>query len=158
MYHLPVCPFLGSVLGAPLETISSFIYKVSVSSGIFVASDERLAFASNYYGTVGGHALDIGTRAKALTEGNYFKVINLVIHIHTLLIWLYQAVTTPVTNDNTGAAYVPISDTNLSACATYIGRNCVVNTSYVLPPDSSPLPEFDMLTPIQIELWEHFPC
>ncbi|KAF9464634.1 pectin lyase fold/virulence factor [Collybia nuda] len=83
-------------------------------AGGTAGNNQLVHIYNNYYNTIDGHAPDIGTGAKALVEGNYFKVV-----------------TTPITTDTTGAAYVPVKDENLTACATYIGRNCVVNTSYV---------------------------
>jgi hypothetical protein len=64
-------PDVAPTLVEPLEITN---WSISTSMYFGVAKLTWL-FSSNYYDTVGGHALDIGVGAKALAEGNYFKVI-----------------------------------------------------------------------------------
>ncbi|KAG8792245.1 hypothetical protein FRC12_006698 [Ceratobasidium sp. 428] len=66
---------------------------------------------NNYLVSITGHALDAQTGSKTIFEGNYFNTV-----------------TTPVTSDTSGAAYVPTTSTHASSCSTYLGRNCYLNS------------------------------
>ncbi|KAG9010477.1 hypothetical protein FRB94_010440 [Tulasnella sp. JGI-2019a] len=70
---------------------------------------QKIHIYNNYYVTVLGHAIDPEVGAYVLAEGNYFN-----------------AVTTPVLA-GVGAAYVPTTSAQASACSSYIGRVCQVN-------------------------------
>ncbi|KAG8875922.1 hypothetical protein FRB97_004628 [Tulasnella sp. 331] len=70
---------------------------------------QKIHIYNNYYVTVLGHAIDPEVGANVLAEGNYFNVV-----------------TTPVLA-GVGAAYVPTTSAQASACSSYIGRACQVN-------------------------------
>ncbi|KAG8989617.1 hypothetical protein FRB94_014176 [Tulasnella sp. JGI-2019a] len=66
---------------------------------------QKLHIYNNYYVNVLGHAIDPEVGSSVLAEGNYFNVV-----------------TTPVVAGALGAAYVPTTAAQASACSSYIGR------------------------------------
>ncbi|KDN45216.1 hypothetical protein RSAG8_05131, partial [Rhizoctonia solani AG-8 WAC10335] len=66
---------------------------------------------NNYYVSVAGHALDAGTGAKVIMEGNYFNTV-----------------TTPSVSGTAGAVYAAIDSSTASTCSSYLGRSCYANT------------------------------
>ncbi|CAE6441377.1 unnamed protein product [Rhizoctonia solani] len=66
---------------------------------------------NNYLNDITGHAIDAGTGAKLLAEGNYFNNVK-----------------TPSTGNADGAAFAPTSSSMNSQCSSTLGRNCVSNT------------------------------
>ncbi|CAE6517929.1 unnamed protein product [Rhizoctonia solani] len=66
---------------------------------------------NNYYVSVAGHALDAGTGAKVIMEGNYFNTV-----------------TTPSMSGTAGAVYAAIDSSTASTCSSYLGRSCYANT------------------------------
>ncbi|CAE6415069.1 unnamed protein product [Rhizoctonia solani] len=66
---------------------------------------------NNYYVNVAGHALDAGTGAKVIMEGNYFNTV-----------------TTPSVAGTAGAVYAAIDSSTASSCSSYLGRSCYANT------------------------------
>ncbi|EUC64277.1 pectin lyase [Rhizoctonia solani AG-3 Rhs1AP] len=66
---------------------------------------------NNYYVNVAGHALDAGTGAKVIMEGNYFNTV-----------------TTPSVSGTAGAVYAAIDSSTASSCSSYLGRSCYANT------------------------------
>ncbi|CUA69498.1 hypothetical protein RSOLAG22IIIB_08504 [Rhizoctonia solani] len=65
---------------------------------------------NNYLNDITGHAIDAGTGAKLLAEGNYFNNVR-----------------TPSTGNPDGAAFAPTSSSMNSQCSSTLGRNCVSN-------------------------------
>jgi len=66
---------------------------------------------NNYYVSVAGHALDAGTGAKVIMEGNYFNTV-----------------TTPSVDGTVGYAFAPVDSTHTAQCSSYLGRDCYTNT------------------------------
>ncbi|CUA66868.1 hypothetical protein RSOLAG22IIIB_00317 [Rhizoctonia solani] len=66
---------------------------------------------NNYYVSVAGHALDSGTGANVLLEGNYFNTV-----------------TTPSVSGTAGNTYAAIDSNTASTCSSYLGRTCYTNT------------------------------
>ncbi|KAF8608769.1 putative pectin lyase precursor [Ceratobasidium sp. AG-I] len=66
---------------------------------------------NNYYVSVAGHALDAGTGAKVIMEGNYFNTV-----------------TTPSVDGTAGYAFAPVDSTHTAQCSSYLGRSCYTNT------------------------------
>ncbi|KAB5596015.1 Pectin lyase [Ceratobasidium theobromae] len=65
---------------------------------------------NNYYVSVEGHALDAGTGASVIMEGNYFNVV-----------------TTPSVSGTAGYVYAAIDSSTASTCSSYLGRTCYTN-------------------------------
>ncbi|KAG8762707.1 hypothetical protein FRC11_007940 [Ceratobasidium sp. 423] len=66
---------------------------------------------NNYYVSVAGHALDAGTGANVILEGNYFNTV-----------------TTPSVSGTAGNVYAAVDSSTASTCSSYLGRTCYTNT------------------------------
>ncbi|CAE7078844.1 unnamed protein product [Rhizoctonia solani] len=72
---------------------------------------QKIHMYNNYYVNVAGHALDSGTGANVLLEGNYFNTV-----------------TTPSVSGTAGNTYAAIDSSTASTCSSYLGRTCYTNT------------------------------
>ncbi|CAE6518046.1 unnamed protein product [Rhizoctonia solani] len=72
---------------------------------------QRIHMYNNYYVNIAGHALDSGTGANVLMEGNYFNTV-----------------TTPSVSGTAGNTYAAIDSSTASTCSSYLGRTCYTNT------------------------------
>ncbi|KAJ1554281.1 hypothetical protein HK405_005493 [Cladochytrium tenue] len=71
---------------------------------------QHMHLVNNLYSNVDGHALDPELGSLSLAEGNVFT-----------------SVTTPITTDMDGKAYVPLAAADASACSASLGRVCQTN-------------------------------
>ncbi|KAI0490846.1 pectin lyase fold/virulence factor [Xylaria cf. heliscus] len=105
--------FIGE--GDKVTIDHNYYYKMSGRSpklGI-KGSDTYFHATNNYFLTSSGHSFDIVSNTYALIEGNAFSSAK-----------------TPITTDSTSSgAYIFNSPSSaLSACSSYLGRSCIVNS------------------------------